>query len=153
MKSLSIIFLSIVTLGNLPAQSLKTLHNVDDSKIALSGYSPVSYVDLALAQRGNKAYKATYKDLTYYFTSAEQKAKFDKDPGKYLPQYGGFCAFGVYAGAKFRTDPHKFLVIDKKLYLFLNDVELDAKQLWLEKEEKQLISVANANWKKLKNQY
>ena len=49
--------------------------------------------------------------------SAEQKAAFDKAPAKYLPQYGGFCAFGIYAGAKFRVDPNKFIQKDGKYYL------------------------------------
>ena len=125
-------------------------NNIDNSNIALQGYSPVSYLDLGLAQRGNKAYKSEYNKVAYYFTSAEQKTTFDKNPAKYMPQYGGFCAFGVYADAKFRVNPNKFLVEDDKYYLFLDNVELDAKQLWLaENDHSKLESVANNNWKKL----
>ncbi len=128
----------------------KMANNVDNSNIALEGYSPVSYLDLELAQQGNKAYKSEYNKVVYYFTSSEQKATFDNNPEKYLPQYGGFCAFGCYAGAKFRIDPNKFLVEDGKYYLYLNNVELDAKQLWLaENNHTKLKSVADKNWKKL----
>ena len=95
----------------------KMANNIDNSNIALQGYSPVSYLDLGLAQIGNKSFKSEYQKVAYYFTSAAQKATFDKNPEKYLPQYGGYCAFGVYAGAKFRTDPNKFLVADGKYYL------------------------------------
>lgn len=124
--------------------------NIDNSNIALAGYSAVSYLDLGLAQRGNKAFKSEHNKIAYYFTTAEQKASFDKNPVKYVPQYGGFCAFGIYAGAKFRVDPNKFMVKDGKYYLFLNNVELDAKQLWLaEDNHKQLKSVADTNWKGL----
>ena len=92
--------------------------------------------------------------MVYYFTSAEQKAAFEKTPNRYLPQYGGYCAFGVYAGAKFRTDPNKFLVKDGKYYLFLYNVELDAQQLWLaENNHKKLVSTANTNWAKLSKTY
>lgn len=131
------------------AQNLKAKYNTDDSKIALQGYSPVSYIDLSIAQRGLKAYKSTHDGLNYYFTSAEQKAKFDKNPQKYLPEYGGYCAFGVSVGAKFRTDPNKFVVSNGKLFLFLYDVEVDAQQLWLAGNEKELVKKADANWKKL----
>ncbi len=128
----------------------KMANNVDNSNIALQGYSPVSYLDLGLAQKGNKNFKSDHKKIVYYFTSAEQKATFDKNPEKYLPQYGGFCAFGCYAGAKFRVDPNKFVVKDGKYYLYLNNVELDAKQLWLaEKNHTKLKSVADKNWQKL----
>ena len=129
----------------------KKANNIDDSKIGLLGYSPVSYLDLGLAQRGLKQYKSIYKDIAYYFTSADQKKSFEKNPERYMPQYGGYCAFGVYAGAKFRVDPTKFLVSNGKYYLFLNDVEVDAKQLWLDGDEPKLVSTANANWKTLRS--
>lgn len=132
----------------------KKANNIDNSNIALQGYSPVSYLDLNLAQRGSKNYKSIHEGVTYYFTSEGQKNTFDGNPKKYLPQYGGYCAFGTYAGAKFRVDPNKFLVISNKYYLFLNNVELDAKQLWLkEKNDEKLISKANNNWKKLRKTY
>ncbi|AXT19112.1 hypothetical protein D7030_14190 [Flavobacteriaceae bacterium AU392] len=128
----------------------KKANNIDDSKIGLHGYSPVSYLDLELAQRGSKQYKSVHNEIAYYFTSAEQKAKFDQNPSKYMPQYGGFCAFGIYAGAKFRVDPTKFVVSKGKYYLFLNDVEVDAKQLWIGEKESKLVKKANENWKGLK---
>ncbi|NAS30351.1 YHS domain-containing protein [Flavobacteriaceae bacterium R38] len=128
----------------------KKANNIDDSKIGLQGYSAVSYLDLGLAQRGSKQFKTTHKGIAYYFTSAEQKSTFDKNPEKYLPQYGGFCAFGIYAGAKFRTDPNKFVVSNGKYYLFLNDVEVDAKQLWVSEKESKLVKTADKNWKSLR---
>ena len=136
---------------NIQAQDKKA-HNIDDSKVGLQGYSPVSYLDLNLAQRGSKDYKVIHQGISYYFTSAEQVRKFKTNPNQYLPQFGGFCAFGVYAGAKFRTDPHKFVVSNRKLYLFLYDVEVDAKQLWLDHKEAELLPKAQSNWKKLKTQ-
>lgn len=124
--------------------------NIDNSNIALDGYSPVSYVDLGLAQKGIKEHKTEYKKVYYYFTSAEQKAAFNKNPEQYLPQYGGFCAFGIYAGAKFRTDPNKFISKDGKYFLYLYNIELDAQQLWLDaKDHDGLLAKANENWEKL----
>lgn len=146
---ITLVLVAIFISSTLFAQDNKA-NNIDNSNIALQGYSPVSYLDLGLAQRGDKNYKSEYQKVVYYFTSAEQKAIFDKSPGKYLPQYGGFCAFGIYAGAKFRVDPTKFLVKDGKYYLYLNNVELDAKQLWLaENNHKKLKSTADKNWVQL----
>ncbi len=146
----SILVIIVLTLSTYSFAQDKAANNIDDSKIALQGYSPVSYLDLGLAQLGNKDYKSEYEKITYYFTSADQKSTFDKNPKKYLPQYGGYCAFGVYAGAKFRVDPNKFLVKDGKYYLFLNDVELDAQQLWTaENNHKKLKDKADKNWIKL----
>lgn len=146
-----IIFITFFALTSfsLFAQDNKA-NNIDNSNIALQGYSPVSYADLGLAQKGVKEFKSEYQKITYYFTSAEQKNAFEKDPEKYMPQYGGFCAFGIYAGAKFRVDPNKFISQDGKYFLYLNNLELDAQELWLnEDNHKKLVKTANKNWKKL----
>lgn len=125
--------------------------NTDDSKIALNGYSPVSYLDLQLAQRGSKEYVTEHDGVKYFFTSPEQKKRFDANPGKYLPQYGGWCATGIAVGAKFRTDPNKFLVKGDKYYVFLNSIEVDALQVWNEKGHNAMVKSANENWGKLKS--
>ena len=148
MKSLSLIVLALLisTLG------FAQQYNTDDSKIALQGYSPVSYLNLGIAQKGLKEHKANYEGLAYYFTSPEQRKSFEANPEKYLPQYGGYCAFGVSVGAKFRVDPNKFVRKNGKYYLFLYDLEVDAQQLWLAGNHKDLVQTADANWTKLSKQ-
>ena len=151
MKSVKVILtLAVVIFSTALFAQDKMANNVDNSNIALQGYSPVSYLDLGIAQRGVKEFKSEYKKVVYYFTSKDQKATFDKNPNKYMPQYGGFCAFGVYAGAKFRPDPNKFIVKDGQYFLYLYNIELDAQQLWLgENNHSKLLGVANKNWEKL----
>ena len=155
MKSIkSLVVILILFSGLTSTAQDKMANNIDNSNIALEGYSPVSYLDLNLAQKGDKQHKSEYQNITYYFTSNDQKTKFDRNPGKYLPQYGGYCAFGVYAGAKFRVDPTKFMVKDGKYFLFLNNIELDAKQLWMaENSHHKLKSTADKNWGNLKTTY
>lgn len=151
LKSISLVVMLVALLANVSlAQNLKAGHNIDDSKIALQGYSPVSYLDLGIAQKGLKEYKSTHQGVAYYFTSTDQKKKFDANPGNYLPQYGGFCAFGVSVGAKFRVDPNKFIVKDGKYFLFLYDLEVDAQQLWKAGDHQKLVATANKNWGKLR---
>lgn len=148
-RSIILIALFAIFSTSVFAQDNKA-NNIDNSNIALQGYSPVSYADLGLAQKGVKEFKSEYKKVIYYFTSADQKATFDKQPEKYLPQYGGFCAFGIFAGAKFRTDPNKFISKDGEYFLYLNNLELDAKQLWQnENDHAKLVKAADKNWEKL----
>ena len=143
----------LMTTMSLFAQDKKA-NNIDNSNIALQGYSPVSYLDLGIAQKGVKEFKSEHEKVVYYFTSLKQKMTFDKSPSKYKPQYGGFCAFGAYAGAKFKTDPNKFIVKDGKYFLYLYNLELDAQQLWLaENDHNKLVTIANKNWKNLSNTY
>lgn len=124
-------------------------YNTDDSKIAMQGYSPVSYFDLGLAQLGSSEFKSTYQGVAYYFTTGDQKKKFDSNPAKYVPQYGGWCAFAVSLGAKFRPDPNRFRIVNNKLYLFTNNVEVDAVDVWVSQGETKLIAKADQNWKKM----
>ena len=149
MKSLFLAVTTLLITTAAFAQNFKANHNTDDSKIALLGYSPVSYLILGIAQKGVKEYKASYDGLNYYFTTNDQKKTFEENPTKYLPQYGGYCAFGVSVGAKFRADPNKFVVKDGKYFLFLYDLEVDAQQLWLAGNHEKLVAKADGNWNKL----
>ncbi|MEZ5018341.1 MAG: YHS domain-containing (seleno)protein [Flavipsychrobacter sp.] len=152
MKNTLLLIATVLMTTTVFAQNLKSANNVDDSKVALQGYSPVSYLDLGIAQKGSKEFKSTYNDLVYYFTNMEQQKKFEANPARYQPQYGGYCAFGVSVGAKFRTDPNKFVVKGGKYFLFLYNLEVDAQQLWLDGEHNKLVSKANSNWVKLSKQ-
>jgi len=155
MKSIKLIIaVFILFMGFTLSAQDKMANNIDNSNIALQGYSPVSYLDLNLAQKGSKQFKSEHEKVVYYFTSSDQKTKFDRNPKRYLPQYGGYCAFGTYAGAKFRVDPNKFIVEDGRYFLYLNNVELDAKELWMnENNHRGLKSTADKNWKKLSKSY
>ena len=112
----------------------------------MQSYSPVSYLDLGIAEKGIREFKSTHDNITYYFTSESQKSTFEKNPKKYVPQFGGFCAYGVYAGALFRPDPGKFIIKDGKYYLFLSNLEVDARDLWLKGDHAELLAKASSNW-------
>jgi YHS domain-containing protein len=55
----------------------------------------VAYFTQKKAVKGSSRYQTTYQGAIYYFSSAANLAAFKKDPPKYVPQYGGFCANGV----------------------------------------------------------
>lgn len=54
--------------------------------------------------------------MSYYFASKATRDRFAGDPDRYLPQYGGFCAFGVAVGKKLDADPYFADIIDGKLF-------------------------------------
>ncbi len=90
---------------------------------ALGGYCPVAYHTLGTATKGKPEYQSTFIGGVYYFHSAEAKAKFDEDPGKYLPRLSGLCttALGGTYGNRLWGDPTVFDIVDGKLYLFWNE--------------------------------
>ena len=93
---------------------------VNDHGVAIGGYDVVSYFS-GEAKQGNEKYASDYKGTTYYFSSKSNKNAFKKAPEKYVPQFGGYCAWGVGAkSALFPINPETFDIIDGKLYLFFN---------------------------------
>lgn len=129
---------------------------VTQDNVAVKGYDVVSYVNDNKAVEGSKDHAAEYNGVTYYFSTAENKDTFTKSPERYLPQYGGWCAYGVAAAnQKFPVDPQVFKVVDGKLYLFFNgetpDGPLNTVVPWNE-DEADLIKKADTNWPAVKNQ-
>ena len=92
--------------------------NVDRKGVILEGHDAVAYFTKGKAVKGNPEIKSIYQGATYLFASGEGKADFDKDPAKFVPQYGGFCAYGMSLGVLGGTeDPGAFVVHNSKLYL------------------------------------
>ena len=89
-----------------------------DERVLLKGYDVVSYFVDGKDAIGNAANKSTYKDVTFYFASADHKALFDKAPQKYLPEFGGFCANGIVYGIPWGGDGDTWAMLDGKLYIF-----------------------------------
>src|SRR6516162_4412670 len=72
--------------------------NVNKRGVILHGYDAVAYVEQNRPVKGDPKFSSTYRTATYYFASATHKAAFDKNPAKYAPQYGGFCAESISRG-------------------------------------------------------
>ena len=89
-------------------------------EVAHSGYDVVSYFTVGKAEQGNENFTAIYKDAIYQFASSKHQAIFLKEPGKYLPQFDGYCAYGVTFTQKIKADPTVWKIVNDKLYFNLN---------------------------------
>ncbi|UYV13223.1 MAG: hypothetical protein NCW75_02805 [Phycisphaera sp.] len=115
-------------------------------RLGVSGYSPVSYLARHRAEPGSPLHRAEHQGVTYFFTDTKQVKAFKADPDRYLPAYGGYCAFGCSVDSKFVPDPTSFEVIDGRTHLFLKNDEVDARQLWQDADEREARSKADAFW-------
>jgi YHS domain-containing protein len=120
--------------------------NLDGNGVILKGYDAVGYFEQGKPIKGKSALESTYGGATYLFASASDKAEFDKDPAKYAPQYGGFCAYGVLKGA---LDDFEglgaFIIYKGKLYLNGNQSALEIFKSNIDSN----IEKADANWRRL----
>ena len=114
-----------------------------DNVVGAGGYDLTSYFSQEKPQRGNGHHVAVVNGVTYLFATDENKKSFEANPGKFLPQYGGYCAFGVSVGKKFVADPDVYDIVDGKLYLNLDS---KVRSIWSQ-DISGRIQNANENWK------
>ena len=124
LKAISLLlFINLILIGSLNAQDKPGKYFVDVNNVANSGYDIVAYFTDYKAVEGSKDHSAQHDGVTYYFASEEHKTMFEKDPTYYLPEYGGYCAFGMAKmNSKVPTNPETFKIYNGKLYLFFNDL-------------------------------
>jgi YHS domain-containing protein len=120
--------------------------NVDGKGVILKGYDAVAYFKQGKALKGDPAIESTYQGVTYLFASVANKADFDKNLAKYVPQYGGFCAYGVANEVLSNTEDVKaFTVYKGKLYLCGNQDALKSFKAGINEN----IAKADAYWKQV----
>jgi hypothetical protein len=80
------------------------------------------------------------------FASAANRDAFSADPGKYAPQYGGYCAWAVSQGYTAEIDPDAWRVESGKLYL---NYSKSVQATWA-KDVPGNIAKGDRNWPELK---
>lgn len=132
-----------------PSRAYHGARNLTASGVAMQGYSPVSYLTEGRAEPGDARFRVEHEGVTYFLTSAEQVEQFEREPQRFAPAYGGWCAYGMAVQDKFPVDPTNFKVVDGKLLLFLRNDKVDALKLWNKGEEGENLRKAAAHWKKV----
>jgi len=85
--------------------------------VGLKGYDPVAYFTGGQPATGTSQYSFQWKGVTYRFASAENLQRFKADPEKYLPQYGGYCAYAMSINRIADISPTEWTIFGGKLYL------------------------------------
>ena len=110
--------------------------------VGLKGYDPLAYFTDGHPTKGTNQYSLQWKDITYRFASAENLQRFKADPEKYLPQYGGYCAYAMSINRIADISPTEWTIFGGKLYLNNNFI---SQSLWsLNKNGR--IEAADRNW-------
>jgi YHS domain-containing protein len=119
-----------------------------DKGVGVSGYDVVSYF-MGEPVKGDKKLESIYKGIKYWFSNTDNLALFEKQPEKFEPAYGGWCAYAMgETGEKVKIDPKTFKIIDSKLYLFYNFYFNNTLIDW-NKNEPQLKIKADNFWNKI----
>jgi YHS domain-containing protein len=114
--------------------------------LGAKGYDVVNYFTDGKPAQGRDSYTVEYAGVKWQFVSAEHRDQFKASPQKYVPQYGGFCSWGVANGKLFDVDPVTgWRIVDGKLYMNFN---ADIQKVF-DRDPQGFIKRANANWPNL----
>ena len=128
-----------------PSGSLRPVNAVADGAdagVMLKGADVVAYFTQDKYVQGSPQFKSDYQGVTFRFSSAANKALFDKEPTRYQPQFGGYCADGLVYGIPWGGDADTWRMVDGKLYIFGGAGSRDA---WLLDEPRNL-KLADKYW-------
>ncbi|QMU61295.1 MAG: YHS domain-containing protein [Gammaproteobacteria bacterium] len=148
MKKLLLPLLALMFVASASATAVQA-EEIVHSTVGVQGYGLVSYQTGKRPVQGNGNHLVTHDGVNYLFSSADNQEAFKKNPNKYLPAYGGWCAFGVSVNKKFIGDPTVWEIVDGKLYFNLDN---SIKSMWV-KDIPGNIKKADANWPKIKNKH
>ena len=128
-----------------PSSALKPVNAVEippDDRVMLKGADVVAYFTDGRNQQGLPQFKSVFEGVTFHFASAEHKAQFDQKPEAYLPQFGGYCSYGMAMGVLKSTDPKAWQVVDGRLYLTHSP---EVEEIW-QQDRAGYIAMAEENW-------
>lgn len=130
--------------------SQKNTYNTKKGAVA-NGYDVVAYFS-NMAVKGTKEFSTKYDGVSFRFYSQKNLKIFKDNPKKYVPQYGGYCAYAIgIKGEKVGIDPKTYEIRDNKLFLFYNSWGTNTLNLWLKENPEELKKKADKNWIKIKH--
>jgi len=123
-------------------------YNISKKGYVAEGYDVVAYFSNT-AKKGSTKYVSEHDSVKYQFSSQENLDIFNENPEKFIPKYGGYCAYALGAkGKKVTIDPETFEIRDGELYLFYNSWGNNTLESWLSGSTEDLKASADKNWKK-----
>jgi hypothetical protein len=137
-------FLLAVFIAQLTAEEAAKV-NAGPDKVAIKGYDTVAYFTVGQPTKGLSEFEHDWQGAKWRFATAKHRDLFARDPEKYAPRFGGFCAMGLGLGMQVGADPEAWAIVDGKLYLNYDKSALEE----FKKDSPSHIAKAEANWEKL----
>jgi YHS domain-containing protein len=106
------LFIAVAASASSPIAAVNTEHG-----LAIKGYDPVSYFAIGKPTRGSAQFSTIYQGAVYRFVSAEHRDRFIAEPEKFVPQYGGYCAYAISWNLIADIEPEDWAIVGNKLYL------------------------------------
>lgn len=112
-----VILCLFVTANTQAQKSTKYFNNLDANGVILDGYDAVAFFTDNKPVKGDPKFTFTYHDAKYQFASQEHLELFKTNPEKYVPQFGGWCAYAVSLGRIAPIDVNNFSIVGGRLFI------------------------------------
>ncbi len=123
-----------------------SLYQTNQYNIALSGLGVVSYYRYKYPVLGRDSLSFDYDGVIWLFANDENRDRFRVSPETYLPQYGGYCSWGMRFNGRYEADHTVFMIHESKLY-FNQDKRVER---WWKRRRENNIKRADENWAELR---
>jgi len=134
-----------ITFMSMLAGTMGIAYGAPQEPVAIRGYDTVAYFTEGKALEGTEDFTSSWHGMTWFFQSKENRDLFAANPGKYAPQYDGWCAWAMTESRKSFANPEVWKIVDGKLYL-------NCSQAAFEKWSRDIpghIKEADENWRKM----
>jgi YHS domain-containing protein len=131
--------------GVATADQQSPINTLSGDGSAILGYDPVAYFVEGMPRKGDPAIAVEHGGARWLFASEANKRRFEADPARYVPAYGGYCAYGTARGYLVEIDPNAWAIVKDKLYL---NYDRSVQATWM-KDVPGYIRRADAQWPRL----
>ena len=115
----------------------------DGEGVAMQGYDVISYLENRPV-KGTNEFRFEHGGVVWYFSKEENRNIFKQDAEKFVPQFGGFCAYAMSKGAAATANPRAYVIEGGKLFLFFDAA---SKTMW--EQDKSATVKAERIWPRL----
>jgi YHS domain-containing protein len=122
----------------------RTSRDGADERVMLEGHDAVAYFMQNNAVRGDPTIKLEHKGVTWRFASEANRSEFQRNPDKYMPQFGGYCSNGINYAIPWGGGggPNTWRIYRGKLYVFGGQASRDHFEIDTEKN----LELAHKYW-------
>jgi hypothetical protein len=117
-------------------------HVFTENGVAIRGADAVAYFRGLGPVAGTISERVRWRGAVWLFATREHRDAFERDPRRFAPRFGGYCAYTLSQGALAPIDPRAYKVHRGRLYLLHSREKRTA---WMRNLERN-IKLAEENW-------
>ena len=129
--------------GGALARPFDTIDDRRDARLMLGGHDPISYYRQARPTLGRPEIRVELDGVVYRFASEAARAEFQRDPARWVPAFGGHCAYSMVHALPIHARAEIFEILDGRLYLFGSE----RSRAWFLMERELNLQLASRWWR------